>query len=126
MSQGVASLRSGLDDLMEHKATWESVETQHALREHKTKMVTLIKSVLNTNLDNIMVNGDFEESRQVGEIMLRSFVLKTERGIVLPGILLESKAKSSNQDVILYINENGKSDILKDMDIVKDILREGY
>ena len=40
--------------------------------------------------------------------------------------MLEPVTKSSNQDVILYISQNGKSDILKDQDIVKKILLGGY
>lgn len=115
-----------LDYLAKHKATWGSVKSQTALNEHKTGMAKLIKAELHTNLDNITVEGNLEEYRQVGGITIRSFILKPERGIILPGILMEPTTKSSNQDVILYISQNGKADMLKDLDIVKDILREGY
>ncbi|MEJ7676211.1 MAG: hypothetical protein WKF59_26785 [Chitinophagaceae bacterium] len=116
-----------LDYLAKHKAAWKSVETQHALQEHKTEMAKLIKAVLHTNLDNTsVVKYDLKASRQVGDITILPFVLTPEEGIVLPGILLESKAKSSKQDVILYLNEKGKSELLKDVDIVKGILNKGY
>jgi len=39
--------------------------------------------------------------------------------------LLEPKVKSKIQDIILYINQNGKSDLLNDMDIVKEMLKNG-
>ena len=115
-----------LDYLTKHKAKWGSVNTQKALNVHKTDMAKLIKSELHTNLDNIMVEGNLEEYRQVGDIKVRSFVLKPELGIILPGIMLEPVTKSSNQDVILYISQNGKSDILKDQDIVNKIMSGGY
>jgi dienelactone hydrolase len=115
-----------LDYLAKHKAVWGSVKTKNALKEHKTVMTKLIKAILHTNLDNIRVEGSLGEYRHLGGIKFRSFILKPEKGIVLPGILLEPSAKSSNQDVILYLNQNGKSDILKDLNIVEAILREGH
>jgi dienelactone hydrolase len=114
-----------LDYLAKHKAKWGSVNTDKALKVHKTEMAKLIKSELHTNLDNITVEGNLEGYRQVGEIKLRSFILKPEGGIILPGIMLEPVTKNSNQDVILYISQNGKSDILKEQDIVKKILLGG-
>ena len=57
------------------------MNTQKALNVHKTDMAKLIKSELHTNLDNIMVEGNLEEYRQVGDITVRSFILKPEEGI---------------------------------------------
>jgi hypothetical protein len=72
------------------------------------------------------VKGDLEKLRVINDITVRPFVLKPEEGIVLPGILFEPQAKSPKQDVILYINQNGKSGILSEMDIVEDMLEKGY
>ena len=114
------------DYLTEHKATWPSVQTEKALKQHKARMATLTKNVLYTNTDDIGVKADFEAPRYVGDITIRPFILQPEERIILPGILLEPKAKQLNKDVILYINENGKSDILKDMDVINDVIKEGY
>jgi dienelactone hydrolase len=115
-----------LDYLTEHKAASKPVQTKQALKEHQSRMSKLINSVLHTNLDNINVTGDLDAPRHVGDLTLRSFVLEPEEGIILPGILLETKTNNPHPDVILYINQNGKSDLLKDINIVKDLLREGY
>lgn len=115
-----------LDYLRENKAEWGEVKTRNELRSHKSKVSALMESVLYIDADNIMVSGDFEKSRKIGDVIVRSFIIRPEEGIVLPGIFLESQEKSSKQEVILYIDGEGKSNLLKDMDIVKDILNEGY
>lgn len=114
-----------LNYLLEHKAELGPVENQNDLKGHKSKMASSIQSVLNTNFDNITVEVDFKELSYINDITIRPFVLKPEKGIVLPGILLEPKVKGKKQDVILYINQNGKSDLLNDMDIVKEMLKNG-
>jgi dienelactone hydrolase len=114
-----------LDYLSDHKAELGSIKTQKALNGHRIKMISLIESVLNTDLDNISVKVDLEKTRLINDIIIRPFVLKPEEGIVLPGILLEPNVETTNQDVILYINQNGKSNILNDMDIVEEMLRKG-
>jgi dienelactone hydrolase len=115
-----------LDYLNEHKANWGVIKSTNALKSHKTEMARLIRSVLNTNLYNINFTSDFKNKKNVGDISIRPFVLKPEPGIVLPGVLLEPMTSVSNRGVILYISENGKTEILKDFDIVKEMLGTGY
>ncbi len=115
-----------LDYLSVHKAKLESVNTQKALKKLKEEMAFSIERVLNTNFDNITVAGQFKEVRSVGDIAIRTFVLEPEAGIVLPGVLFESKVNNLKQEVVLYINQNGKSAILQDMDMLKQLLKEGY
>jgi len=115
-----------IDYLLEHQFEPKIIKSQKTLRKHKTGMVKLIEHVLNTDFDHIAVDGDLEVSRSEDDITIQPFVLKPETGIVLPGIILESTESNPNQDVILYISHNGKSDILKDMDMVGEMLKEGY
>jgi len=115
-----------LDYYSEHKANLKSVKTPKALKEHKEEMALSIERVLNTNFDNISVAGQFKESRSAGDIIIRTFILEPEAGIVLPGVLFESKEGTLKQEVVLYINQNGKSSILRDMDLLKQLLEEGY
>ena len=115
-----------LDYLSEHRPKLESINTQKALKIHKVEIANSIEKVLNTNFDNIAVIGEFGEARVAGDISIRTFVLEPEAGIMLPGILLKSKVNNPQQDVILYIDQSGKSGILKDMDVVEQLLKEGY
>jgi dienelactone hydrolase len=114
------------DYLREHKAGWEAVRTADAVKDHKMEMAGLIEKVLNTSLDDISVKHDIKETRSVGDINIRSYILEPEAGIILPGVLLESKRNIPDQDVILYMNEKGKTEIIQEMDIVKGILNKGY
>ncbi len=109
-----------------HRHSPKAIDNKKSLQIHKADMSKFIKNVLNMDFDNIQVSGGIEETRSVGDITISTFVLEPETGIVLPGILLDSKAKNSSSDVILYLSENGKSDILKEMDLVEDILGKGY
>lgn len=115
-----------LDYLHEHQPEWMPVQTKQTLKAHQSRMSELIKRVLHTNLDNIKFTADLEAPRNIGDLTLRSFVLEPEAGIALPGVLLESPASHANGDVILYINETGKSGILKENDIMRQVLHDGY
>lgn len=115
-----------LDYLWEHKASWGKIRTAEAVKDHRIKMSSLIEKVLNTGLYDISVKFSLGEPESAGDFNITPFVLIPEEGILLPGVLLESKSELSNQDIILYINENGKSSILSDLDIVKEMSDKGY
>lgn len=115
-----------LDHFNAHKAEWEEITTQEELNDRKTKMPDLVKNVLHVDLDHIQTKGNFKESHEVGDIKVRSFLIEPEEGIVLPGVLLESRKRSMSDDIILYVSENGKSEIFSEQAIVKEMLNEGY
>lgn len=116
-----------LEYLSEHKAEWGVVQTSEAVESHKTKMPELISGLLNTDLQKINVKGVIKTKRIVGEnLSIRPFVLEPETGIVLPGFILEPMTAVPERKVILYLNEKGKAEILKDLDIVKNLLSKGY
>jgi dienelactone hydrolase len=115
-----------LEYLREHKAEWGKIKTMKAAQGHRTKISTLIKEVLNTDLDNINLKSEIRDKKNVGDITVRQFILKPEPGIILPGVLLEPLTDNLTRDVILYIHEKGKAGILKDLNLVTDMLRSGY
>jgi dienelactone hydrolase len=115
-----------LDYFSEHRFEEIVLKSDAKLEIHRTELVKSVESVLNTNFGEIGVFGRLGEAREVGRISIRTFVLEPEAGIMLPGILLESKRKNSNQEIILYLNQSGKSEILKDWDLIEEILGEGY
>lgn len=115
-----------LDYLSENRPEWGEITTGEHLEDHKIKMKSLIDKVLHINLNDAYLDFVLEEEQSKGSINIRSFLLEPEAGIQLPGILLESNVKSSNQDIILYINEKGKSGIINDIEVVQELLTRGY
>ncbi|MBS3772232.1 MAG: acetylxylan esterase [Bacteroidales bacterium] len=115
-----------LDYLSENKAQWKSITTQEDLNDRKKRMPDLVKNVLHVDLDHIQAKGDLKVSHEVGDVKVNSFVIEPEEGIVLPGVLLESGKNSMSDDIILYVSENGKSDVLREEKIVSEMLDEGY
>ena len=113
--------------LMEHKAHWEVPETAKSLKNFKIKMALLVQKLLNTDLDSNKVKYVFEDKKSIVGLNIQSFVLEPEAGIILPGILLSSATKKSSKlNVVLYLNEKGKSGIIDDIEIVKKMLDMGY
>ncbi len=115
-----------LDYLKANAAKAVSVMNSTELKQHQTRMSQLTEEVLHTKLNKIEVEGSIEKSVLLGNIRLSKIILKPEKGIILPAILLEPATKFSNPDIILYISQKGKSDILNDMGIINEILRKGY
>lgn len=114
-----------LDYLNVHKAIWRKVKTEEAVKKHKVKMKGLITQLLNDNFSDRNFNCNFKEKRRVEDITIQPFILNPEPDILLPGVLLKPESNISISNVILYINENGKNEILKDLDLVKSILNKG-
>ena len=112
--------------LAKHKAKWAAINTQEEVEKHKIRMGQLIQELLHTNFKTIRIDAEVGESRYIEDVKLRKFILNPESGIIIPGILLEPKIKNSNQDVVLYISEKGKSELLENPGILADILKEGY
>lgn len=114
------------DYLRDNRANWGEIKNTRAVQAHKAEMTTLIKGILNTNLGKINAKHDFKQIRTAGDINIRQFILEPEPGILLPGVLLGNDVAKPGRDVVLYLNENGKSNILKDMELLEDILGKGY
>lgn len=133
-----------LEYLNEHKASWDPEASEVAAGTHRTRMVRSIKSVLRMDPAHFSADYELKEPRTSGNVTIRPFLLKPEKGIVLPGVLLESVERAAEKGVILYINvrstiadsyskgvvpcsmESGKSNLLKQQDVVREILEEGY
>jgi hypothetical protein len=78
-----------MDYLQENRAEWGQVRSKDELKEHKKRMVDLAENVLYTDQVRINVAAEPGEKRHAGDVIVRHFLLKPEKGIVLPGILLE-------------------------------------
>ncbi len=114
-----------IEYLNKNKAEWGDVKTAEDARELKKEVNAQITNVLNTNFDNIVAEGYFKDTQTIEKITIKKFLLEPEQGIILPGFILKPET-TSNNDVILYLNENGKNKILKDLDVVKKIVNKGY
>ncbi|HRE51518.1 MAG TPA: acetylxylan esterase, partial [Flavitalea sp.] len=115
------------DHLEKHKAKWKPANTPAAMNRHREQIAALTGKALFTNLDKIAQKGGFHKNtRSPGNINIRQFVLEPESGIVLPGVFLERNTGNMNGNIVLYLHENGKSAILKDMDIANELLQKGY
>jgi hypothetical protein len=114
-----------LDYMETHRAKWDDVTTEKALMEHKVDMHGLTQKVLHNGFDTISYFHEFKKEKIVGEIVLKPFVIEPEPGILLPGTLIEPMKKGPNPDVVLYVDENGKSGIIDNMKFLKGWLDKG-
>jgi len=109
----------------EHKADPVKIKSAEAVRKHKAEIGGLIQEVLNSDFKHINVKCEYKSERRIGNIIIKPFILKPEPGILLPGVLLSNSDEIRGTDVILYINEKGKSSVSEDMKVIKDIINKG-
>lgn len=114
-----------LDYLNKHKSGWSSIRTAGELEKHKAEMHELIPELLLIDPDHTPVQGMIKNESHLGEATIRSFIIEPEQGIVLPGILIEPGSNIDNQDIIVFISDKSKSDILNNMDIVWNLVKNG-
>ncbi len=115
-----------LDYLKDNKAKWKEIKTVSALKNHKINMYNLIEEVLHTDLNITKLNFSMQKPGQSGEILLQPFMLEPENGITIPGIIFKPSNIALNNNIILYLNENGKTEILANIDILNELLNKGY
>lgn len=115
-----------LDYLEEHRAVWEGITEKADLEIHRKRLERSIKKVLHADLDHSAVKGSIGESYMMENLVVRPFIVEPEEGILLPGVLLEPRMADEFRGTILYISEDGKSEILEEMGIVTGLLGKGY
>jgi dienelactone hydrolase len=114
-----------LDYYKENKADLVKINSAEAVIKHKAEMAGLVKEVLNSNFKEINVKCDYKPERKIGDIIIKPFILEPEPGILLPGVLLSNSNDIHGTDVILYVNEKGKSSLSEDMEVIKDFINRG-
>ncbi len=116
-----------LEYLEKNRADLEEPESPEGWNRHKTTMAALVSELLHIDAGDISNKGKIDKTRVIGDgLELRSFVVEPEQGIVLPGVMLEPISATSESKVVLYLSEKGKSNILKNLDVITDILSRGY
>ncbi len=114
-----------LDYLAENKAGWTNPQNSAALIKHKSRMPELVKDILRISPLNDIPEVNFIGTHDAGDFRIRKFIIQPEKGIMLPGILLEPDTKPAGSSTILYLSQSGKKDLLNDNDIVKELLASG-
>ena len=113
------------DYISENKAAWTIPQTSAALNKHKSIMPKLIGEILRISPQNDVPEASFIGTHDAGNFRIRKFILQTEKGIILPGILLEPDIIPAGSATILYLSQSGKKDLLNDNEIVKELLASG-
>ena len=112
--------------LEEHRYPKWRIRTEQELTTHATRMRDIVKKTLSCP-DHIPVpRAKVQKHRTVEGFTLTPFILYPEKGIVLPGVLLELRGVSGKGPVILYLHDKGKVNLIKDKAILQSVLAEGF
>ena len=115
-----------LEHLHEYRPTWPPVNNERELVQHKTRLKSLIKNVLDmpdrTPLPEVAVRA----SRSSGKLRLTPIVIAPEDGIVLPGLWIESGSTPGKSPVILYLHDRGKANLAGEPLVERLVLSEGF
>lgn len=121
---------SELDLIKEHlsqnKASWKKIHSKHDQEQLQRDLPKLVGQVLNTSLSDFAVKCELEAPIDLNGISLRKFTMEPEAGIIIPGNILSAEEDIEGKEVILYVHEDGKSNLLEDMDLIHQLLDKGY
>jgi dienelactone hydrolase len=115
-----------LEYLRKHRPSWEPIESEQDLVEHKKRLQDLVKTVL--GLPHLIPDPEVttEPTRLVGQRRLTPVVLRPEKGIVLPGIWIESASAPARGPVILYLHDDGKTNLAREAILDRLVLTAGF
>lgn len=121
---------SGEDLIMKHLAQnrpgWKDIQSKQLLEELQEQLPGAIAQVLNTTFTNIKGTCEMAEPVNLTGMTLRKFRMLPEAGIIIPGVILSADENIEGKEVILYVHEEGKSNVLSDIDLVEALLAKGY
>jgi len=113
-----------LDYLQKHRPSWAPVESESDLVKHKKRLQGLIEFDLPH--EPPVSEVEVKASRLSGDLKLTPIVLSPEKGIVLPGIWVESATAPARSPVILYLHDGGKTNLAQETILDRLVLTEGY
>jgi len=102
---------------------WSSKGAE-AISEQDTLMER-IRQLLNIPSEITVKSETLGETVRKSDGYLKSFEISPEAGILLPGVLLSHDENFKNKDVVLFLHDRGKSRILEEKDVIRQILEEG-
>ena len=115
-----------LEHLQKHRPSWPPIESEKALVQHKTRLQGLVKSVLGLPHRPPLPEVEVKASRSSGDLRLTPVVLSPEKGIVLPGIWIESGSAPARGPVILYLHDGGTTNLVQEAILDRLALTEGF
>ena len=114
------------EHLAQNKANWKNIQSKQTLEQLQKQLPELIEQVLNTSFTDVKGNATLEAPMELKGMTLRKFTMIPESGIIVPGIIMGADEDLVGKEVILYVHEEGKSNLLEDLDLVEALLAKGY
>ncbi len=115
-----------LEYLQKHRPSWPPVKSEQELAKHKTRLQGLVEKVLGLPHQATAPEVSVIDSRASGDLRLTPIVLTPEKGIVLPGLWIESESAPARAPVILYLHDGGKTNLAKETILDRLVFTEGY
>jgi len=112
--------------LDQHKAECRAKRSRAGLRSHRQALAESIRHVLRIRKLPGVPASERKAVRKIPGAQLTPVILRPEKGILLPGLWLESDNSSSETPVILFLHEHGKSALAQEERIVRTLLAEGF
>ena len=113
-----------LDHLQIHHAQWPKVTRTEDVGPYKQRMKQNLVKLLSLPVAPSVPSCVVHEAKQIGDIRVTSIELQPEAGIVLPGVWLESASPAPDAPVILYLHDEGKTQLVQ-ASFIKDLIVTG-
>ncbi len=115
-----------LDYLRSHRSSWPAVTNHQQQIEHNRRLRGLIKSLLGLP-DQIPVPEVITRAgKSSGDLKLTPIEMRPKKNIVLPGLWIESTRASAKGPVILYLHDQGKTQLAKESIVEQLVLSKGF
>jgi len=115
-----------LEYWQEHRHAWQPVRTAQELTRHTNRLRDAVREILCVPEHIPIPQVETRASRSTAGMKLTPFILKPEKGIVLPGLLFEAARRSAQRPVILYLHDKGKGNLVAEKAVVRSLLAQGF
>jgi hypothetical protein len=114
-----------IEYLTEHRARRREVRTQDDLATYRRQVQASVKEVLGLGKTAQAPEVEVRAARRTAGLKLTPVVIRPEKQIVLPAVLIESEAQTSAGPVVVYFNDEGKSKLASDKIVLRALVDGG-
>jgi dienelactone hydrolase len=114
-----------LEHLRKRRPHWPPVNNEQDLVQHRTRLKSLITKTFAVPDPTPVPEIAVRASRWSGRLRLTPVVVTPEKGIVLPGLWIESGNAPGKSPIILYLHDRGKVSLAGEPLVARLVLSEG-
>jgi len=109
-----------------HRARPQKVRTEEDLIASRKRLQMAVRGITGISDTAASPQVQVQAARQTAGLKLTPLTIGSEKGIVLPAVMIESEGRTADGPVIVYLNDEGKGKLAGDQVVLRSLVSGGF